>query len=702
MYPYHQTNKTSGNGRNQTSSLQQRLQSHTQDDLNSLDDLDFSMPTSYGYNPKTSNEGNANDGGNVYQPKQEFSSNGYPSNAEYSPKVGYSKAYSKADSNPPPFKGYSNKQPTTTDYPYPSQYELSSLNRIDSHPLPQPPIPQPQNKSRENQAEIRDQQHPYGQDPQYPQDPFKNANHQDHRFLSHSDQNLMNPFRSNLGYNYSYNSENPFQEPSDKPYPDLTPETEFDRFKTNERNRIKQLRRKPRFHYTKLPYFTILVTTIQIIVFIVELANMAKLTGSAFQTQPYFNPMLGPSTYVLINMGARYVPCMHQIAGITNDTTIQFPCPNSTTVDTNVCNLSELCGLSGVPIVDDVFVPDQWYRIFVPIFLHAGFLHIIFNLLLQVTMGTSIERSIGIIKYAVIYILSGMAGFLLGANFSPNGIASTGCSGALFGLMATNILAFVYCGRKNTNMYGTKHYVLFICIMVAEILVSFVLGLLPGLDNFSHIGGFAMGLLIGIVLLPDPFFVYIDGVITYNSNDTTLQQFINGWNPAFHWENKIPMRFFIWCGVRVVCFVLVIVFMVELGKNFFERTDDGRSTCSWCRYINCIPVHGWCDIGNVSVQTVTTPKPSPSEPISSQGSALPNPTTSTISMPTSIENSGTPKRRSIQNSWGNVFNTPTHPQPQLDANSYIHHQNVGLSFYILFALLTFTYFRKKISGSTNS
>ena len=702
MYPYHQTNKTSGNGRNQTSSLQQRLQSHTQDDLNSLDDLDFSMPTSYGYNPKTSNEGNANDGGNVYQPKQEFSSNGYPSNAEYSPKVGYSKAYSKADSNPPPFTGYSNKQPTTTDYPYASQYELSSLNRIDSHPLPQPPIPQPQNKSRENQAEIRDQQHPYGQDPQYPQDPFKNANHQDHRFLSHSDQNLMNPFRSNLGYNYSYNSENPFQEPSDKPYPDLTPETEFDRFKTNERNRIKQLRRKPRFHYTKLPYFTILVTTIQIIVFIVELAKMAKLTGSAFQTQPYFNPMLGPSTYVLINMGARYVPCMHQIAGITNDTTIQFPCPNSTTVDTNVCNLSELCGLSGVPIVDDVFVPDQWYRIFVPIFLHAGFLHIIFNLLLQVTMGTSIERSIGIIKYAVIYILSGMAGFLLGANFSPNGIASTGCSGALFGLMATNILAFVYCGRKNTNMYGTKHYVLFICIMVAEILVSFVLGLLPGLDNFSHIGGFAMGLLIGIVLLPDPFFVYIDGVITYNSNDTTLQQFINGWNPAFHWENKIPMRFFIWCGVRVVCFVLVIVFMVELGKNFFERTDDGRSTCSWCRYINCIPVHGWCDIGNVSVQTVTTPKPSPSEPISSQGSALPNPTTSTISMPTSIENSGTPKRRSIQNSWGNVFNTPTHPQPQLDANSYIHHQNVGLSFYILFALLTFTYFRKKISGSTNS
>lgn len=133
--------------------------------------------------------------------------------------------------------------------------------------------------------------------------------------------------------------------------------------------------------------------------------------------------MLGPSTYLFINMGARYVPCMHRIKGVTDDTSILFPCANSTSEDTFTCSLSDLCGLSGLPTYDDgeKYAPNQWYRIFIPIFLHAGFLHIIFNLLLQLTMGASIERNIGILKYAIIYIASGISGFLLGANFTPQG-----------------------------------------------------------------------------------------------------------------------------------------------------------------------------------------------------------------------------------------------------------------------------------------
>lgn len=216
-----------------------------------------------------------------------------------------------------------------------------------------------------------------------------------------------------------------------------------------------------------------------------------------------------------------------QIKDITDDTSILFPCANSTSIDTYVCSLSELCGLTKLKLSSDgsAYLPDQWYRIFIPIFLHAGFLHIIFNLLLQVTMGSSIERNIGIIKYAIIYISSGIGGFLLGANFTPQGIASTGALGALFGIVATNIILFIYTGKKNTNMYGTKHYALFICIMIGEIVISLVLGLLPGLDNFSHIGGFAMGILSSIVVLKDPFWVFIDGIITYPKNPSTCNNF---------------------------------------------------------------------------------------------------------------------------------------------------------------------------------
>lgn len=46
------------------------------------------------------------------------------------------------------------------------------------------------------------------------------------------------------------------------------------------------------------PWFMIFISVIQIIVFIAELIIMGKYTGSPIATKPYFNPMLGPSSYV--------------------------------------------------------------------------------------------------------------------------------------------------------------------------------------------------------------------------------------------------------------------------------------------------------------------------------------------------------------------------------------------------------------------
>lgn len=552
-----------------------------------------------------------------------------------------------------------------------------------------------------------------------------------------SDAPLMNPFDPNYDYNNnnhnnvtndyanyddiglrpSNSPSNPFNHPAivdtrydptrNAPLPPLT-DAELDQEKSrkNQKNRLKQIRRHPRFHYTNLPYFTMLVTLIQVIVFIVELVKMSQLTGSAFQTKPYFNPMLGPSTYLLINMGARYAPCMNPIKSITNDTSINFPCPNSTNTDTNVCSLNELCGLSGISSSNGEYKPDQWYRIFIPIFLHAGFLHIIFNLLLQVTMGATIERNIGIIKYAIIYIASGIGGFLLGANFSPDGIASTGASGSLFGIMATNMIMFVFSGRKNSNLYGTKHYGLFILIMVSEIVISLVLGLLPGLDNFSHIGGFAVGVLTAIILLPDPFFIYADGIITYNARDNTLQQFKNNWNPKHNWSVKVPSRFFIWLAIRLVSLVLTIVFFVMLAKNFFDsKSYSGSDSCKWCKYINCIPVHGWCDIGEVSVETTDDDSSA-----STSASSSPSSTSSTStdsSLPDNIDNTGNNKRRRRQYYQSDALQLPHVPyerfepyvsQKQIASNNlFIHDQNSGITLGLCFfiAFLTFRFFKHK-------
>ena len=141
--------------------------------------------------------------------------------------------------------------------------------------------------------------------------------------------------------------------------------------------------------------------------------------------------MLGPSPYVLINMGARYVPCMRNQQGVQNaNETITWPCPNATT-STAQCTLSELCGFNGIPTpvlgggLDATPAPNQWFRFITPIFLHAGFVHIGFNMLLQVLLGGDMERIIGHVRFFFVYFASGIFGFVMGGNFAPAGIAST-------------------------------------------------------------------------------------------------------------------------------------------------------------------------------------------------------------------------------------------------------------------------------------
>lgn len=164
--------------------------------------------------------------------------------------------------------------------------------------------------------------------------------------------------------------------------------------------------------------------------------RVGVLTKSPIMIRPQFNPMIGPSTYVLINMGARFVPCMRTTPDIQNSTLeINWPCPNSTSSDANhptmQCSLSQLCGFSGVPNpepgkpYDAQGRPNQWFRFIIPIFLHAGLIHIAFNMLLQLTLGRDMEKSIGPLRLALVYFSSGIFGFVMGGNFAAPGDAST-------------------------------------------------------------------------------------------------------------------------------------------------------------------------------------------------------------------------------------------------------------------------------------
>jgi membrane associated rhomboid family serine protease len=341
--------------------------------------------------------------------------------------------------------------------------------------------------------------------------------------------------------------------------------------------------------------------------------DTAILTSSPIEIHPSFNPMIGPSPYVLINMGARYQPCMHAMPQIQNATTfVSWPCPNITSLtgpDTN-CSLSQLCGLGGVSLpppgsdMDSQPAPNQWYRFIVPIFLHAGIIHIAFNLLLQLTLGRDIEILIGSVRFAIVYFAAGIWGFVLGGNFAATGIASCGCSGSLFGILAITLLDLLY--HWNERRSPVKE-LLFILL---DVVIAFVLGLLPGLDNFSHIGGFLMGLVLGVCILHSPSSVaqrtgsdYYGGVphksSRSKSQNATVKTFVK--DPLGFFKNRRGV-WWAWWLVRGAALVGVLIGFILLLENFY---DWPRTTCSWCKYLSCLPVtvdgQNWCEVGNLNI-----------------------------------------------------------------------------------------------------
>lgn len=328
------------------------------------------------------------------------------------------------------------------------------------------------------------------------------------------------------------------------------------------------------------PWFIWTISILQICAFIAELIYNGVLTGKPIETNLSRNPFFGPTPFILINVGACFSPCMHFIDGITNNlSSTDFPCPNSTNVTGNGCTLGQLCGFNGVSNP-----PNQWFRFILPIFLHVGIVHIILNLMGQILIGRKIERKIGVLRTMIIYFLSGIFGFIFGGNFSADGLARVGCSGSVFSLIALSLLDILY------HWKSIKHPKIQLALHLVDIIVNLVLGLLPGVDNFSHLGGFAIGLLLGLTLLGSPMNLRRRETKRMLTSTNNNRENLGCFKKFFH--NR-PKHWWTWWLVRFIAFAVTVTAFVLLIENFYSR----RMTCSWCKYISCLPVNQWCDIG---------------------------------------------------------------------------------------------------------
>ncbi len=79
------------------------------------------------------------------------------------------------------------------------------------------------------------------------------------------------------------------------------------------------------------------------------------------------------------------------------------------------------------------------HRLVMPLFMHAGIFHILFNLIVQLSFAFAFERYWNVFRVGFIYFVSGIAGNMLSCCLLPNSL-SVGASGAIYGLLGLNFI----------------------------------------------------------------------------------------------------------------------------------------------------------------------------------------------------------------------------------------------------------------------
>ena len=145
------------------------------------------------------------------------------------------------------------------------------------------------------------------------------------------------------------------------------------------------------------------------------------------------------------------------------------------------------CGIQNTAVLSE---GNEVFRIVSGGFLHAGAIHLLFNMFALYVLGTLLEPAIGHLRFLGIYfaaLLAGSFGALLLAG--PNEI-TVGASGAIFGLMAA---AFIIARHRGIDEIASQIGV----FVVLNLVFTFAI---PGISIGGHIGGLIGGGLAALLI----------------------------------------------------------------------------------------------------------------------------------------------------------------------------------------------------------
>ncbi|KAL6070212.1 Rho1-Guanine Exchange Factor-like protein [Balamuthia mandrillaris] len=149
----------------------------------------------------------------------------------------------------------------------------------------------------------------------------------------------------------------------------------------------------------------------------------------------------------------------------------------------------------GAKDVDLIKEDYQVWRFITPVFLHAGIIHLFFNLLFQLRFGLLMEREWGVLRFFALYTVSAVGGNLMSCLLRPGSI-SVGASTALMGLLGGNLTKIVLEWHNLDPRIRKTNLIMAILPIVVIMLISAV----SIIDAAGHFGGLVVGAIMGGVL----------------------------------------------------------------------------------------------------------------------------------------------------------------------------------------------------------
>ena len=130
-----------------------------------------------------------------------------------------------------------------------------------------------------------------------------------------------------------------------------------------------------------------------------------------------------------------------------------------------------------------------WWTLVSANYLHGSLVHIIFNMLAFRQIGTLIINLYGINRMIIFWFFSGIAGYMV--SYLAGVRFTIGASAAICGMIG----AALFYGKSRGGLFGQAIYKQ----ISAWVFGIFLIGLMPGINNWGHGGGILAGIILGFI-----------------------------------------------------------------------------------------------------------------------------------------------------------------------------------------------------------